>query len=117
MEYESCSVFQAKELTTTSKQLERYLVISHSAILFFEPYVKKRLQATLIQWATIQSLERIKRTLENPDEVSFYWRKVDESVPILFILGTWSISAYFGEFRSMSERDRRKHEKSRTQSR
>jgi hypothetical protein len=50
-----------------------------------EPDHKIKNVARLIAWATLPSLEQIRRNLDNPDSVTFIWRKVDEKDP-------WSLS-------------------------
>jgi hypothetical protein len=47
-------------------------------LLYLEPDHKIKNVARLIAWFTLPSLEQIKRNLENPDSISFLWRKVDD---------------------------------------
>ena len=55
--------------------LGRYIVVSESIFLVLERDIKNI--AKLLTYATIQSLERIKRNLDQPDTVTFYWRKTE----------------------------------------
>ena len=55
--------------------------MTETAILVLEPRKMKSPIATLVSWATLQSLAKLRRNLDHPDLVSFCWRKVDDSEP------------------------------------
>ena len=46
-----------------------------------EPDHKIKNVARLVAWATLPSLEQIKRNLDFPDSITFVWRKIDEKDP------------------------------------
>jgi hypothetical protein len=55
-----------------------YTVVTESVLLYLEPDHKIKNVARLIAWFTLPALDQIKRNLDNPDSISFIWRKVDE---------------------------------------
>ena len=56
-----------------------YTVVTESILLYLEPDHKIKNVARLIAWFTLPALEQIKRNLDNPDSISFIWRKVEDS--------------------------------------
>ena len=58
--------------------VEITIVVTESLFLLLEPDHKIRNVAKLMAWASLASLEQMRRNLENPDCVTFVWRKVDE---------------------------------------
>lgn len=55
-----------------------YTVVTESVLLYLEPDHKIKNVARLVAWFTLPALEQIKRNLDNPDSISFIWRKVDD---------------------------------------
>ena len=55
-----------------------YTVVTESILLYLEPDHKIKNVARLIAWFTLPALEQIKRNLDNPDSISFIWRKVED---------------------------------------
>ena len=45
--------------------------------MVLEPDHKIKNVARLVAWATLPSLEQIRRNLDNPDSITFIWRKVE----------------------------------------
>lgn len=60
------------------QMVEIIVVVTESIFLMLEPDHKIRNVAKLMAWASLASLEQMRRNLENPDSVTFVWRKVDE---------------------------------------
>jgi hypothetical protein len=61
--------------------IDIYVVVTESVFLMLEPDHKIKNVARLIAWATLPSLEQVRRNLDHPDNVTFIWRKVDEKEP------------------------------------
>jgi len=55
-----------------------FLVVTESVFLVLEPDHKIKNVARLVAWATLPSLEQIRRNLESSDNITFIWKKVDE---------------------------------------
>lgn len=60
-----------------------YVVVTEQAFLVLEPDHKIKNVAKLIAWATLPSLEQIKRNLDSSssDKITFIWRKTEEDAP------------------------------------
>ncbi len=58
-----------------------YIVVTESVFLVLEPDHKVKNVARLISWATLPSLEQLRRNLDNSDYLTFQWRKVDHRDP------------------------------------
>jgi hypothetical protein len=56
-----------------------YTIVTESVLLYLEPDNKIKNVARLAAWFTLPALEQIKRNLDNPDSISFIWRRVDDS--------------------------------------
>jgi hypothetical protein len=54
-------------------------VVSDQLLLYLEPDQKIKNVSKLIGWFTLSALEQIKRNLDNPDSITFIWRKEEES--------------------------------------
>ena len=54
-----------------------FVVVSEQVFLALEPDQKIKNVAKLIAYATLPSLEAIKRNLDNSDKITFIWRKVN----------------------------------------
>jgi hypothetical protein len=48
-------------------------------VLYLEPDHKIKNVARLNAWFTLPTLEQIKRNMENPNSISFIWRKLEDS--------------------------------------
>lgn len=57
--------------------IDVYAVVTEAVFLILEPDHKIKNVARLVAWATLPSLESIKRNVANPDVITFTWRKVD----------------------------------------
>ena len=55
----------------------RILVITPSALLLLEAVKGLKNVGTLLSWATLQSLDKMRRNLSRPDLVTFVWRHID----------------------------------------
>lgn len=53
--------------------------MSESILLYLEPDHKVKNVARLIAWFTLPSLEQMKRNMENPNSLSFIWRKLEDA--------------------------------------
>ncbi len=58
-----------------------FIVVTESVFLVLEPDHKVKNVARLVAWATLPSLEQLRRNLDNSDYVTFQWRKVDHRDP------------------------------------
>ena len=58
--------------------IDIFVIVTESVFLVLEPDHKIKNVARLVAWATLPSLEQIRRNLDNPDNITFIWRKVDE---------------------------------------
>jgi hypothetical protein len=56
-------------------------VITQSAMLILEPQKQMRNMGLLLSWATLQSLDKLRRNLNRPDLVSFVWRHIEGKQP------------------------------------
>ena len=54
-------------------------MVSDQLLLYLEPDQKIKNVSKLIGWFTLSALEQIKRNLDNPDSITFIWRKEEES--------------------------------------
>lgn len=61
------------------------MVVTETVFLKLEPDHKIKNVGKLVAWATLPALEQIKRNLDNPDSITFIWRKVDEN-------GQWTLN-------------------------
>ena len=59
--------------------IDVFTVVTESILLFLEPDQKVKNVARLVAWFTLPSLEQIKRNMENPRNISFIWRKIEDS--------------------------------------
>jgi hypothetical protein len=89
---QNCGVFPCQEEKESGQQfnsqdrqgkrkgqyVDVYTVVTESVLLYLEPDHKIKNVARLIAWFTLPALEQIKRNLDNPDSISFIWRKVDD---------------------------------------
>ena len=58
---------------------ERTIVVTHTMILIFELNTQIIDVGYLISWATLQSINTIKRTINEPESLTFEWKKIGES--------------------------------------
>lgn len=56
-----------------------YVVVTETVFLKLEPDHKIKNVGKLVAWATLPALEQIKRNLDNPDSITFIWRKFEEN--------------------------------------
>ena len=56
-----------------------FTVVTESLLLYLEPDHKIKNVARLIAWFTLPALEQIKRNMDNPDSISFIWRKIEDT--------------------------------------
>lgn len=64
------------DLNNTNYVKERMIVVTHTLILIFELNTQIIDVGYLLSWATIQSLGSIKRTMNEPDRLTFEWKKI-----------------------------------------
>ena len=76
-------IFDCEEQDESDQELyyARTLVITPTAMLLFEPQKHQRTYGTLISWATLQSLDKLRRNLSRPGLVSFVWRHMEGKQP------------------------------------
>lgn len=80
-----CGIFPCQEEKENQSGVKRkgyidvYTVVTESIILYLEPDHKIKNVARLIAWFTLPSLEQIKRNMENPNSLSFIYRKLEDS--------------------------------------
>jgi hypothetical protein len=84
---QTCRVFKAKEqdeMDPQNKLHDRFLVVTHTCLLILSKvnHPKKQYLAQLEFWATLQSLERIRRNMNCPNIVALQWRKNDPDIDI-----------------------------------
>ena len=60
---------------------ERMIVVTHTVILIFELNTQVIDVGYLLSWATIQSLGSIKRAMNEPDRLTFEWKKIGDNQP------------------------------------
>ena len=60
---------------------ERIIVVTHTVILLLELNERHPGMGYLISWATLQSLNVIKRSRSEPERITFEWRKIEENPP------------------------------------
>lgn len=56
-----------------------HIVVTESMVLYLEPDHKIKNVARLNAWFTLPALEQINRNMENPNSISFIWRKLEDS--------------------------------------
>ena len=66
------------EKTKRKGYIDVYTVVTEQVLLYLEPDHKIKNVARLVAWFTLPALEQIKRNLDNPDSISFIWRKIDD---------------------------------------
>lgn len=86
---QQCGVFPCQEEKESGSQkrkgyIDVYTVVTESVLLYLEPDHKIKNVARLVAWFTLPALEHIKRNLDNPDSISFVWRKIDDYDPLEF---------------------------------
>jgi hypothetical protein len=59
--------------------IDIFTVVTESLLLYLEPDHKVKNVAKLIGWFTLPALEQIKRNMDNPNSISFIWRKLEDS--------------------------------------
>lgn len=84
-----CGVFPCKEekenLVAQQGSVKRkgyidiYTVVTESILLYLEADHKIKNVARLIAWFTLPSLEQIKRNMDNTDQISFIFRKLEDT--------------------------------------
>lgn len=90
---QTCRVFKAKEqdeMDPQNKLHDRFLVVTHTCLLIlskvnqlkYKNHPNKQYLAQLEFWATLQSLERIRRNMNCPNIVALQWRKNDPDIDI-----------------------------------
>lgn len=78
-----CGIFpcqEEKEATAGKRKslVDMFTIITESLLLFLEPDHKIKNVARLVAWFTLPALEQVKRNMDNPDSISFIWRKTEE---------------------------------------
>ena len=58
---------------------ERAIVVTHTAILILELNQKHPGIGYLMSWATLQSLNTIKRSRSEPERITFEWKKIEDN--------------------------------------
>jgi hypothetical protein len=58
--------------------IDVFSVVTDNVFLLLEPDHKVKNVARLVAWATLPSLEQIKRHVNRPDSVTFIWRNIDD---------------------------------------
>lgn len=81
-------IFGCKEQDTRNMTQfqQRRLVITPTCLLVLEPFPNNVNLGTLTSWATLQSLDRLKRAVSRPDIVSFCWRHMEGKQPWVLTL-------------------------------
>jgi hypothetical protein len=67
------------DLNNTRYMKERMIVVTHTLILIFELNTQIIDVGYLISWATLQSLNSIKRAINESDRLTFEWKKIGEN--------------------------------------
>mmetsp|Transcript_21207 Transcript_21207/g.20369 ORF Transcript_21207/g.20369 Transcript_21207/m.20369 type:complete len:206 (+) Transcript_21207:251-868(+) len=70
---------------------QRKLVLSQTAILIFEPQKNIENMGMLVSWATLQSLDKLRRNLARPGLISFIWRQIEGEQP-------WVLNLFIPEY-------------------
>ena len=86
-QHQSCGIFPCQEEKEQSSQggpkrkglIDVFTVVTESLLLYLEPDHKVKNVAKLIGWFTLPALEQIKRNMDNPNSISFIWRKLEDS--------------------------------------
>jgi hypothetical protein len=58
--------------------MDVFSIVTDNVFLLLEPDHKVKNVARLVAWATLPSLEQIKRHVDRPTSVTFIWRNIDE---------------------------------------
>jgi ubiquitin-protein ligase len=56
----------------------RVLVITEVAVLLLEPSLENRDYGHLLSWANFQSIERITKSRQSPDRLTFHWKALED---------------------------------------
>lgn len=81
------------------RYLRRKVVMTHSCLLIFSPSGASDHAGQLEFWATLQSLERIRRNLNYPNIVALQWRKVsEEAEPMVTVMKVGETKEQVDEF-------------------
>ncbi len=59
--------------------IDVFTVVTESLLLYLEQDHKIKNVARLIAWFTLPALEQMKRHMDNPDMISFIWRKTEDT--------------------------------------
>jgi hypothetical protein len=72
-------IFECEEQDEQDEELfyQRLLVVTPTAVLIMEPQKNMKGMGLLLAWATLQSLDKLRRNLNRPELVSFIWRQVE----------------------------------------
>jgi hypothetical protein len=75
-------VFPCQEEKSTGLKkkgfIDVFTIVTDNVFLLLEPDHKVKNVARLVAWATLPSLEQIKRHVDRPDSVTFIWRNIDD---------------------------------------
>lgn len=55
-----------------------FTIVTESLLLYLEPDQRIKNVARLVAWFTLPSLQQVKRNMDNADNISFIWRKLEE---------------------------------------
>lgn len=79
---QQCGIFPCKEEKEGQGNrkglLDLFTIVTESLLLYLEPDQRIKNVARLVAWFTLPSLQQVKRNMDNPDNISFIWRKTEE---------------------------------------
>lgn len=79
---DSMGTFYCMEIDSkTAKVKERMIVVTHTSILELEINDQTPGIGYLVSWATLQSLNAIKRSKKEHDKITFEWRRIGDNPP------------------------------------
>jgi len=74
---ERIRAFDSLEVDLESSPM-RVLVVTEVAILLLEPSLEHRDYGHLLSWANFQSIERITKSRQTPDRLTFHWKALED---------------------------------------
>lgn len=68
--------YRAKEIMDDEEELQlvRYLVVTESVLLIFEPHISEKNLGTLISWSALTTLMKIRTDFPHPEMIELYWK-------------------------------------------
>lgn len=74
---ERIRAFESLEIDEESSPL-RVVVVTEVAVLVLEPSLEHRDYGHLVSWANFQSIERITKSRQSPDRLTFHWKALED---------------------------------------